>query len=49
VLKNKLRKDSDVDLLVDFQDIDVYDYADNYFDLKISLENLTPKTLTSPH
>jgi uncharacterized protein len=40
VLTNKLKKNSDVDLIVDFQDVDVYDYADNYFDLKFSLENV---------
>jgi uncharacterized protein len=40
VLTNRLKKNSDIDLIVDFSDIDVYDYADNYFDLKFSLENL---------
>jgi predicted nucleotidyltransferase len=40
VLRNKLKKNSDIDFIVDFQEIDVYDYADNYFDLKFSLENL---------
>ncbi len=40
VLKNKLKKNSDIDLIVDFRDVEVYDYADNYFDLKFSLENL---------
>ena len=40
VLTNRLKKNSDIDLIVDFRDIDVYDYADNYFDLKFSLENL---------
>jgi uncharacterized protein len=39
-LKNKLSKNSDIDLIVNFGDIDVYDYADNYFDLKFSLEKL---------
>jgi predicted nucleotidyltransferase len=40
VITNRLKKNSDIDLIVDFRDIDVYDYADNYFDLKFSLENL---------
>ena len=31
---------SDIDLVVDFQQIDVLDYADNYFDLKFSLEKI---------
>jgi predicted nucleotidyltransferase len=40
ILSRKFKKNSDIDLLVDFRDIDLYDYADNYFDLKESLENL---------
>jgi uncharacterized protein len=40
VLTNKLKKTSDIDMIVNFGDIDVYDYADNYFDLKYSLESL---------
>jgi len=40
VLTRKFNKNSDVDLLVDFKDVDLYDYADNYFDLKDSLETL---------
>ena len=40
VLTNNFRKDSDIDLIVDFKEVDLYDYADNYFDLKFSLENL---------
>jgi predicted nucleotidyltransferase len=27
-------------LIVDFNDIDVKDYADNYFDFKFSLQNI---------
>ena len=40
VLTDRFKKDSDIDLVVDFQDVDLYEYADNYFDLKESLENL---------
>jgi uncharacterized protein len=40
VLSDRFKKDSDIDLIVDFQGVDLYDYADNYFDLKESLENL---------
>ena len=40
VVTNKLKRGSDIDLIVDFQDIEIYNYADNYFDLKFSLENL---------
>ena len=31
---------SDIDLIVDFENIDHYQYADNYFDLKFSLEDI---------
>ena len=40
VLTDRFKKDSDIDLVVDFQDVDLYEYADNYFDLKESLEKL---------
>ncbi|MDX9694253.1 MAG: nucleotidyltransferase domain-containing protein [Bacteroidales bacterium] len=40
VVTDKFKKDSDIDLIVDFQGVDLYEYADNYFDLKESLENL---------
>ena len=40
VLTNRFKKNSDIDLIVDFQGIDLYSYADNYFDLKDSLEHL---------
>ena len=31
---------SDIDLIVDFDPIDVVNYADNYFDLKFSLQDI---------
>lgn len=40
VLSDRFQKESDIDLIVDFQGVDLYDYADNYFDFKDSLENL---------
>jgi uncharacterized protein len=40
VVTGRLKKNSDVDLLVDFHDVDLYEYADNYFNLKKALENL---------
>lgn len=40
ILTNNFKTSSDVDLLVDFSGLDIYDYADNYFDLKTSLEKL---------
>ncbi len=40
VLTNRFKSDSDIDFIVDFKNVDLYDYADNYFDLKMSLEKL---------
>ncbi|MEX0966165.1 MAG: nucleotidyltransferase domain-containing protein [Bacteroidia bacterium] len=40
ILTGNLKSNSDIDLLVDFSRVDLYDYADNYFDFKKSLENL---------
>ncbi len=40
VLTNRFQSDSDIDFVVDFSGVDLFDYADNYFDLKYSLENL---------
>lgn len=40
VLTEKFNSESDVDLIVDFQQIDVLDYGDNYYNLKFSLEDI---------
>lgn len=40
VLTNRFQTESDIDFIVDFNGVDVYDYADNYFNLKYSLQNL---------
>ncbi len=40
VLTNRFKRNSDIDFVVDFSGVELYDYADNYFDLKFSLENL---------
>ena len=40
VLTSRFKHDSDIDFIVDFKDVDLYDYADNYFELKFSLENI---------
>ena len=45
VLTDKFRQDSDIDLIVDFQPLDVLEYADNYFDLKFSLEDLLKRPI----
>ena len=40
VLTDKFNKSSDVDLIVDFETMAVENYADNYFDLKFSLQDI---------
>jgi predicted nucleotidyltransferase len=39
VLTNQFNEQSDIDLIVDFNEVQLLDYADNYFDLKFSLED----------
>jgi predicted nucleotidyltransferase len=40
VLSDRFDENSDIDFIVDFEPIDVAQYADNYYDLKFSLEYL---------
>ena len=40
VLTKRFGKNSDVDMIVAFNDIPVEDYADNYFDFKFSLQDI---------
>jgi predicted nucleotidyltransferase len=40
VLTRNFNINSDIDLIVDFKEIDVKDYADNYFDFKFSLQDI---------
>lgn len=40
ILTKRFNKSSDIDFLVDFDGVDIYEYADNYFGFKNSLENL---------
>ena len=40
VLTNDFKENSDIDFIVDFSGVELYDYADNYFNLKSSLEKL---------
>jgi len=39
-LKDNFNKDSDFDMIVDFENIAVEDYADNYFDFKFALQDV---------
>lgn len=43
ILTNRFNQDSDIDFLVDFDNVDLYEYADNYFDFKYSLQDLFQK------
>jgi predicted nucleotidyltransferase len=40
ILTERFGNDSDVDLIVAFNDIPVEDYADNYFNFKFSLQDV---------
>ena len=40
VTKNRLRPDSDIDLVVDIDDNNPLTYSDKYFDLKFNLEKI---------
>ena len=40
VINEHFNSESDVDLIVDFEPIELDSYANNYFDFKFSLENI---------
>ena len=40
ILTDRFNEDSDVDMVVDFDKVTLEDYADNYFDLIFSLEDI---------
>jgi len=40
VLTNRFNEESDVDFVVDFENVTLPEYADNYFDLKYELEKI---------
>jgi len=44
-LTDRFNNESDIDLIVDFSNIDVEDYADNYFDFKFSLQDILNRTV----
>jgi predicted nucleotidyltransferase len=45
VLTDKFNDQSDIDLIVNFGDVQLLDYADNYFDLKFSLEDTLKRSV----
>ena len=40
VLTENFNNESDIDLIVDFSNIEVEDYADNYYEFKFSLQEI---------
>lgn len=40
VLTKQFNQDSDVDFIVDFNNVELSEYADNYFDFKFALEKI---------
>jgi uncharacterized protein len=45
VLTDAFTDKSDIDLIVDIDSIDPFEYSDNYFDLKFSLEELLSRRI----
>ena len=45
VVSDQLTDKSDVDFIVDFDTIDLQDYADNYFDFKFSLQDILKRPI----
>ena len=45
VLTDNFNKESDIDLIVDFSNIEVEDYADNYFEFKFSLQDIFKRSV----
>jgi predicted nucleotidyltransferase len=45
VLTDDFKSSSDIDLIVDFQEIELEEYADNYFDFKFSLQDILKRQI----
>ncbi|MBK9212654.1 MAG: nucleotidyltransferase domain-containing protein [Saprospiraceae bacterium] len=45
VLTERFNGESDIDLIVDFSNIEVEDYADNYFEFKFSLQDILKRPI----
>lgn len=45
VLTDSFNNESDIDLIVDFSNMEVEDYADNYFDFKFSLQDILKRPI----
>ena|SRR4051794_14153881 len=45
VLTEQFNEESDLDLIVDFEPLDLHQYADNYFNFKFALEDTLQRTV----
>lgn len=45
VLSGRFGNNSDIDLIVDFEPVDIDLYADNYYDLKFSLQDILQRKI----
>jgi uncharacterized protein len=45
VISDQFNEKSDVDFIVDFNAIDIKNYADNYFDFKFSLQDILNRNI----
>jgi uncharacterized protein len=45
VTTDRFNSESDIDFIVDFRNVDLYDYANNYYDFKYSLESIFNRTI----
>ena len=45
ILTDRFNSESDIDLIVDFSNIEVEDYADNYFNFKFSLQDILKRPI----
>lgn len=45
VLTKNFKTESDVDLIVEFKNMELEDYADNYFDFKFSLQDVLKRPI----
>ncbi len=45
VLTNSFNCNSDIDLIVNFKELDIKDYANNYYDLKLSLQKILNRSV----
>jgi predicted nucleotidyltransferase len=45
VLTDQFKAESDLDIVVDLENIDILEYGDNYYDLKFSVETILKRNV----